>query len=72
MSGIVNTGTRGVLAFAFAFFTTTGVWQDFRSERGGGDDERSLNQMRSSDSPTMAGSSHSKPAPLSGRGTLEL
>ena len=46
MSGIVNTGTRGVLAFAFAFFTTTGVWQDFRSERGGGDDERSLNQMR--------------------------
>ena len=46
MSGIVNTGTRGVLAFAFAFFTTTGVWHDFRSERGGGDDERSLNQMR--------------------------
>ena len=40
-----NTGTRGVLAFAFAFFSTTGVWQDFRSERGGGDDERSLNQM---------------------------
>ena len=45
MSGIMNTGTRGVLAVAFAFFSTTGIWQDFRSERGVGDDERSLNQM---------------------------
>jgi hypothetical protein len=46
MSLITNTGARGVLAFALALFSTSGVWQDFRSERGGGDDERSLNQMR--------------------------
>lgn len=46
MSMITNTGTQGVLALVFAFFTAAGVWQGSRNERGGGDDERSLNQMR--------------------------